>query len=196
LTDRSLTIPPSWGSRAQVWQDGAWSPEKPKPEGYVYQRPAYLVGSDPKVHAGAPTQCGFCASALTPHTGGGVPKAYCDATCKNRATTRRRNEIQKAKNASRPPVVRDCEHCGVTFDRPPRKPQRFCTPACQVKAKNAKRSVKPLNWRPLTVEVVCARCGVTVQRPRAYRAKYCSPVCTQIAERARGDYRRRKEVAS
>lgn len=139
LTDRAVCIPPSWGSRTQEWIDGAWFPDKPKPAGYVYTPPGFLtVVAEPKPDA--PTHCGHCGAALVVQAGGGSPRGYCDTTCKMRANNKAKNARQRERNAARPPVIRECAHCGATFTRPPGKPQKFCSHACQVKAKNARRS--------------------------------------------------------
>lgn len=139
VTDKSLTIPPSFGNRNQQWRDGNWRPEKAKPEGYVYKPPVFATPTPAFKATEAPTRCGHCGAALVIQTGGGVPRGYCDATCKNRANNKLRNARQKALNAARPPVTRTCEHCGTTFSRPPGTPQKFCATACQIKAKNARR---------------------------------------------------------
>lgn len=198
LTDQSVCIPPSWGSKDQTWIAGAWSPDKPRPEGYVYVRPKHLtavpsVQETPKPEA--PTVCGQCGIALEVKTGGGNARAYCSPLCKNRASNKRKLERLREATSARQAVPVACEHCHATFIPDGRRRQRYCSESCRSKAAHARRAsgarraLAPAehgsDFTPIMVTVVCAHCGESTERPRMQQARFCSVRCRTLNEQQR-----------
>ena len=80
IVDGRVTIPPSWGSASQQFIDGAWHPDKPRPEPSACGKPTRRA------------TCLTCNKALTQRNAGGSPATYCSGLCKSRAQRARRAE--------------------------------------------------------------------------------------------------------
>lgn len=83
-------IPPTWGRRTQQWVDGGWTPDLPRPDGYVWKDPAIAASATPKRATSEVRACLGCAAEF--EAAARTTRSYCSDDCRNRARLKRKKE--------------------------------------------------------------------------------------------------------
>lgn len=171
LEDDSLALPPSWGSQTWIWADGAWVNGKPRPEGYVWQLPAYAQAAPPAPKK-SPRQKTAVSSSLDKKLRPPAPKPGRKFT-----TTTRRVNVQTERGAGL--VTFSCVTCRatVTISRHGGPPQKYCGRRCADRAVRARTRAAAGR---LTETTACPPCAAWIPvwpSQGGPRRTYCSPAC-------------------
>ena len=180
LTDRSFCIPVSWGSHTQQWMNGAWQPEIPRPENYVYAPKAWA-----QTVVAVPKRTTSSKEKSTPWKTPLVPVRSVKETPLARTRT---EPLITASRFARPTMAEQGKVCIVckTGDRPHRS-RGVCT-YCHQTAKRRAAGMKPNRPHEVMIPIPCPVCA-TLFKPRmkhdGTRQKYCSVPCVRQVQRSR-----------
>lgn len=147
-------IPPTWGRRTQQWVDGGWTPDLPRPDGYVWKDPA-LTEAEKTAKKAAATKKPTISASLDKKLRPPKPRA-------SRAQAPEYYTIR-------------CEHCRTTVttrNDPAISHRRWCSEACRQRAARPSVEVAP---------AVCPECSTTFTPWHQGLGKpqqiYCSQRC-------------------